>query len=173
MHRFLFLAVLLKTYGVNGINGATARDETTLIPGKLDDIPNTSIDNSLKDFHGVRKKANWTVRIRPRAGTQLDYYLFPTAVGRFLAALLCVALRLSSSEQIVTVVLLLVVPLMVLLLLLVKSVGKAVRLKEVMEYSTSPVLEASGEYVSLIERDIRCASSEEDDDDHSFASREI
>lgn len=46
------------------------------------------------------------------------------------------------------------------------------RLKEVMEYSTSPVLEASGEYVSLIERDIRCASSEEDDD-HSFASREI
>lgn len=113
------------------------------------------------------------VRIRPRAGTQLDYYLFPTAVGRFLAALLCVALRLSSSEQIVTVVLLLVVPLMVLLLLLVKSVGKAVRLKEVMEYSTSPVLEASGEYVSLIERDIRCASSEEDDDDHSFASREI
>ncbi|VDO79925.1 unnamed protein product [Heligmosomoides polygyrus] len=63
MHRFLFLAVLLyqKTYGVNGINGATARDEATLIRGKLDDIPDTSIDNSLKDFRGVRKKTNWTV----------------------------------------------------------------------------------------------------------------
>lgn len=82
------------------------------------------------------------VRIHPRAGTQLDYYLFPTAVGRFLAALLCVALRLSSSEQIVTVVLLSVVPLVVLLLLLVKSVGKAVRFVRVDVWSFSDSLVA-------------------------------
>ncbi|VDP22566.1 unnamed protein product [Heligmosomoides polygyrus] len=49
-----FEMVKQETYGVNGINGATARDETTLIRGKLDDFPDTSIDNSPKDSHGMR-----------------------------------------------------------------------------------------------------------------------
>ncbi|VDO18925.1 unnamed protein product [Heligmosomoides polygyrus] len=40
-----------------GIDGATARYEATLIGGKLDDIANTSIYNSLEDFHAVREPA--------------------------------------------------------------------------------------------------------------------
>ncbi|VDO76196.1 unnamed protein product [Heligmosomoides polygyrus] len=47
--------------GVNCINGATASLESALIVGKLDDVPNSSIDNSLKDLHAVRKQANRTV----------------------------------------------------------------------------------------------------------------
>ncbi|VDO95710.1 unnamed protein product [Heligmosomoides polygyrus] len=33
--------------GMNGINGATAIYEAALIAGKLDDVPYSSIDNSL------------------------------------------------------------------------------------------------------------------------------
>ncbi|VDO34345.1 unnamed protein product [Heligmosomoides polygyrus] len=47
--------------GVNGINGATASHEAALITGKLDDVTNSSIDNSFKDLHAVRKQANRTV----------------------------------------------------------------------------------------------------------------
>lgn len=43
------------------------------------------------------------------------------------------------------------------------------RLKEIMEYSSSPVLEAVGEYVSLIERDIDYDSAEELDDGDGLA----
>ncbi|KIH60066.1 hypothetical protein ANCDUO_09689 [Ancylostoma duodenale] len=43
------------------------------------------------------------------------------------------------------------------------------RLKEIMEYSSSPVIEAVGEYVSLIERDIDYDSAEELDDGDGLA----
>ncbi|VDP05226.1 unnamed protein product [Heligmosomoides polygyrus] len=69
-----------KTNSVNGVNSATARDETTLIRGKLDDIPDTSIDNSLKDFYGVRKKANCTVT----SAVRRTALLFPNRNGRAL-----------------------------------------------------------------------------------------
>uniref|UniRef100_A0A183FTW5 Reverse transcriptase domain-containing protein n=1 Tax=Heligmosomoides polygyrus TaxID=6339 RepID=A0A183FTW5_HELPZ len=61
--RFLLFAMPLyqKTSSMYGIDGATARYEATLIGGKLDDIANTSIYNSLEDFHAVREQANWTV----------------------------------------------------------------------------------------------------------------
>lgn len=53
----VFLTVLLqqKTNGIYGINRTAAGNETTLIIGKLDDIPVTSIDNSLNDFHESRR----------------------------------------------------------------------------------------------------------------------
>ncbi|VDO99712.1 unnamed protein product [Heligmosomoides polygyrus] len=55
MHWFLFLAMLLyqEAGGVYGINGATASHEAALIAGTLDDVTNSSIDNSLKDLHAV------------------------------------------------------------------------------------------------------------------------
>ncbi|VDO61013.1 unnamed protein product [Heligmosomoides polygyrus] len=43
-----------------GINGATASYEGALIAGKLDDATNSSVDNSLKDIHAVRRQANGT-----------------------------------------------------------------------------------------------------------------
>ncbi|VDO22134.1 unnamed protein product [Heligmosomoides polygyrus] len=46
--------------GVYGSTGATASQEAALIAGKLDDVSNSSIDNSLKDLHAVRKQANRT-----------------------------------------------------------------------------------------------------------------
>ncbi|VDO31071.1 unnamed protein product, partial [Heligmosomoides polygyrus] len=46
--------------GMYGINCATASHEAALIAGKLDDVPNSSIDNSLKDLHAVRKHENRT-----------------------------------------------------------------------------------------------------------------
>ncbi|VDP22490.1 unnamed protein product [Heligmosomoides polygyrus] len=63
MHWLLFLAMLLyqEAGSVNGINGATASHEAALIAGKLDDVTNSSVDNSLKDLHAVRKQANRTV----------------------------------------------------------------------------------------------------------------
>ncbi|VDO99960.1 unnamed protein product [Heligmosomoides polygyrus] len=71
MHSLLFLEVLLdqvpdssanprETGGVYGINGATPSDEAALIIGKLDNVMNSSIDNSLEDLHVVRKPTNWT-----------------------------------------------------------------------------------------------------------------
>ncbi|VDO19732.1 unnamed protein product [Heligmosomoides polygyrus] len=47
--------------GVYGINGGTASHEAALIAGKLDDVTNSSVDNSLKDLHAERKQANRTV----------------------------------------------------------------------------------------------------------------
>ncbi|VDP44706.1 unnamed protein product [Heligmosomoides polygyrus] len=98
---------------MNGISGATARDGTTLIRGKLDDIPGTSIENSLKDFHGVRKKANWTVTSAVRRAALLqsrDRRTLLPALGHFLLSnnlieKLCrpvskaPALRLSQEMQ--------------------------------------------------------------------------
>ncbi|VDP15136.1 unnamed protein product [Heligmosomoides polygyrus] len=58
VHFLLFLMMLpyQEAGGVYGINGATASHEAALIAGKLDDVTNSSIDNSLKDLHAVRKK---------------------------------------------------------------------------------------------------------------------
>ncbi|VDP15968.1 unnamed protein product [Heligmosomoides polygyrus] len=63
MHRLLFLVTLLhqEAGGVYGINGATASHEAALIAGKLNDVTNSSVDNSLKDLHAARKQTNWTV----------------------------------------------------------------------------------------------------------------
>nr|CDJ82870.1 Hypothetical protein CBG18472 [Haemonchus contortus] len=108
------------------------------------------------------------VRVCPRAGTQLDYFIFPTVMGRFLSALLCVAFKPSTSEQLTTVILLLSIPLVMAFVLLVKSIGKAARLKEIMEYTSSPMLQTSGEYVSLVERD---ELDSDEEDDGSFANR--
>ncbi|KAK6048264.1 hypothetical protein COOONC_14230 [Cooperia oncophora] len=110
------------------------------------------------------------VRVCPRAGTQLDYYIFPSVIGRSLSAVFCVTLKPSSSKQLTTIILLLTIPLAMVFMLLVKSVGKAARLKEIMEYSSSPALGTSGEYVSLMERDVDFDSG---DEDGSFANREI
>ncbi|VDO21785.1 unnamed protein product [Heligmosomoides polygyrus] len=49
-----------KTSSMYSIDGATARYKSTMIGGKLNDIANTSIYNSLECFHAVRKQANWT-----------------------------------------------------------------------------------------------------------------
>ncbi|VDP46809.1 unnamed protein product [Heligmosomoides polygyrus] len=63
MHCLLFLAMLLyqKAGGMYGINGATASYEAALIAGKLDDVTNSTINNSLKNLHAVREQANRTV----------------------------------------------------------------------------------------------------------------
>ncbi|VDO91026.1 unnamed protein product [Heligmosomoides polygyrus] len=55
MHWLLFLMVILyqEAGGMYGINGATATHEAILIAGKLDDVPNSSIDNSLQDLDDV------------------------------------------------------------------------------------------------------------------------
>ncbi|VDP58131.1 unnamed protein product, partial [Heligmosomoides polygyrus] len=60
MHWLLFLPMLpyQEAGGMYGINGATASHEAALIAGKLDDVTNSSVDNSLKDLHAVRKQAN-------------------------------------------------------------------------------------------------------------------
>nr|CDJ81458.1 unnamed protein product [Haemonchus contortus] len=89
-------------------------------------------------------------------------------MGRFLSALLCVAFKPSTSEQLTTVILLLSIPLVMAFVLLVKSIGKAARLKEIMEYTSSPMLQTSGEYVSLVERD---ELDSDEEDDGSFANR--
>ena len=44
-----------------GIDSAATSHKTTLVGGQLDDVPDTAIYNSLKDFHAVRKQANWTI----------------------------------------------------------------------------------------------------------------
>ncbi|VDP34701.1 unnamed protein product [Heligmosomoides polygyrus] len=86
------LAVFLQqnTKGVYGIKGTTARYEATLIRGKLDDIPDTSIDNSLKEFHSVRKKANWTITSTVRRIALLlpnrDVRALLPALGTFFSA---------------------------------------------------------------------------------------
>ncbi|VDP60341.1 unnamed protein product [Heligmosomoides polygyrus] len=60
MHWLPFLAMLLyqKAGGVSDINGATASHEAALIAGKLGNVTNSPIDNSLKDLHAVGKQAN-------------------------------------------------------------------------------------------------------------------
>ncbi|VDO59589.1 unnamed protein product, partial [Heligmosomoides polygyrus] len=50
--------LLYQEAGVYGINGATSSHEAALIAGQLNDVPNSSIDISLKDLHAVRKQAN-------------------------------------------------------------------------------------------------------------------
>ncbi|VDP12856.1 unnamed protein product [Heligmosomoides polygyrus] len=55
------MSLYQKTNSMYGINDATARFEATLIGGKLNDIANASIYNSLEDFYAVRVQANWTV----------------------------------------------------------------------------------------------------------------
>ncbi|VDO85203.1 unnamed protein product [Heligmosomoides polygyrus] len=59
-----------------GINGATASHEAALIAGQLDNVPNSSIDNSLEDLHAVRKQANrtddkWNSRTQQQIDEQL------------------------------------------------------------------------------------------------------
>ncbi|WKY05675.1 hypothetical protein Q1695_006125 [Nippostrongylus brasiliensis] len=102
------------------------------------------------------------VRVSPKAGAQLDYFIFPSTVGRFLAALLCSGLKAAHVQEIIAVVVFMAASLVPLLSLLVRSVGKAARLKEIMEYSSSPVPRASGEYVSLMERDVGFESGDDD-----------
>ncbi|VDK78417.1 unnamed protein product [Cylicostephanus goldi] len=101
--------------------------------------------------------------VSPRAGTQLDYFIFPMMVGRLLSSALATLMPSIGADQVIVVVLLVNGPLIVLFTLLVKSLRKAARLKEIMEYSSSPVLEAIGEYVSLVERNADSDSAEEDD----------
>ncbi|VDL63382.1 unnamed protein product [Nippostrongylus brasiliensis] len=102
------------------------------------------------------------VRVSPKAGAQLDYFIFPSTVGRFLAALLCSGLKAAHVQEIIAVVVFMAASLVPLLSLLVRSVGKAARLKEIMEYSSSPVPRASGEYVSLMERGVGFESGDDD-----------
>ncbi|KJH44102.1 hypothetical protein DICVIV_09882 [Dictyocaulus viviparus] len=101
------------------------------------------------------------VRIYPRSGTQLDYFILPSIIGRFLFAVFCTLLQPVTENHITGAILLLSALLVVVFLLLSKSVGKAARLKEIMEYSSSPVFDTFGEYVSLIERDVASDSSED------------
>ncbi|EPB78328.1 hypothetical protein ANCCEY_02558 [Ancylostoma ceylanicum] len=107
--------------------------------------------------------------VSPRGGTQLDYFVFPSVVGRCLCSALAALIPSVDSSQIIGVVLFANAPLLLLFILLVKSLRKAARLKEIMEYSSSPMLEAVGEYVSLIERDISYDSAEELDDGDGLA----
>ncbi|VDP11327.1 unnamed protein product [Heligmosomoides polygyrus] len=97
---------------MNGINGATARDETTLIPGKLDDVPDTSIDNSLNDYHGVRKKANcmrskqMVARWRKIRRIQWMDYRIPAKSGYFLTGCRCNAwARVVVQQELINVAL--------------------------------------------------------------------
>ncbi|RCN53289.1 hypothetical protein ANCCAN_00350 [Ancylostoma caninum] len=106
--------------------------------------------------------------VSPRGGTQLDYFVFPSVVGRCLCTALAAIISVDES-QMMGVVLFANAPLLLLFILLVKSLRKAARLKEIMEYSSSPVMEAVGEYVSLIERDIDYDSAEELDDGDGLA----
>ncbi|VDP02612.1 unnamed protein product [Heligmosomoides polygyrus] len=55
VHWLLFLK---KAGGVYGINSATAAYEAKLVPGKLNDITNSYMDNSRNRIHAVRKEAN-------------------------------------------------------------------------------------------------------------------
>ncbi|KAK6748389.1 hypothetical protein RB195_001173 [Necator americanus] len=103
------------------------------------------------------------VRLSPRGGTQLDYFTFPSIIGRCLCAAFATLLPSVDANQMIGVILLGNGPLLVIFVLLEKSLRKAARLKEIMEYSSSPVLEAVGEYVSLIERDMEYDSNEEVD----------
>ncbi|VDP02075.1 unnamed protein product [Heligmosomoides polygyrus] len=63
MHSFLFLVVLLyqEADEVYSINSATASHKAALIAGKLNDVTNSSVNNTLRDLHAARKQANWTV----------------------------------------------------------------------------------------------------------------
>ncbi|VDM81812.1 unnamed protein product [Strongylus vulgaris] len=82
-------------------------------------------------------------------------------MGRCLCSAFTVLLPSADAVQMTGVSLLASAPLAVLFVLLVKSLRKAARLKEIMEYSSSPVLEAVGEYVSLVERDSNSDSAAE------------
>ncbi|KHJ95834.1 hypothetical protein OESDEN_04213 [Oesophagostomum dentatum] len=107
------------------------------------------------------------VCVSPRGGTQLDYFIFSSIVGRCLCTALATIMPSVDSNQMIGIVLLGNAPLLVIFWLLVKSLRKAARLKEIMEYSSSPVMEAVGEYVSLIERtgDYDSADDQDEDDD--------
>uniref|UniRef100_A0A0K0DG89 Aa_trans domain-containing protein n=1 Tax=Angiostrongylus cantonensis TaxID=6313 RepID=A0A0K0DG89_ANGCA len=105
------------------------------------------------------------VRVYPRSGTQLDYYIFPSLVGRFLSVVLFTFLQPDSVSQIMNAVLVSSALLIMASIFLARSVGKAARLKEIMEYSSSPVLDACGEYVSLMEDDVGLESSQDDKDE--------
>ncbi|VDM55989.1 unnamed protein product [Angiostrongylus costaricensis] len=105
------------------------------------------------------------VRVHPRSGTQLDYYIFPSLVGRFLSVVLFTFLLPGSVSQIMSAVLVSSALLIMAFIFLARSVGKAARLKEIMEYSSFPVLDACGEYVSLMEDDVGLESAEDDRDE--------
>ncbi|KAK5978431.1 hypothetical protein GCK32_002800 [Trichostrongylus colubriformis] len=142
---------------------------TLLVP--VDPLVGYALMSASTGVFGLLVLLYLEVRVCPRAGTQLDYYVFPSVSGRLLSALLCTIIKPSTSKQVSTIILLSNAPLTLVFMLLVKSISKAARLKEIMEYSSSPVLETAGEYVSLIERDVGSDSGEEEDG--SFANREL
>ncbi|KAJ1350789.1 hypothetical protein KIN20_006667 [Parelaphostrongylus tenuis] len=102
------------------------------------------------------------VRVHPRKGTQLDYYIFPSLVGRLLSVLLCTFLQLHDISRMTGAIFVSSALLIMAFILLKRSVDKAARLKEIMEYSSTPVSDARGEYVSLREEDIGLDSADDD-----------
>lgn len=100
--------------------------------------------------------------VHPRCSTQLDYYIFPSLIGRIFSAVFCSLLQPQTSSEIIGATLVWSALLIISFVLLVKSLRKAARLREIMEYSTSPFSTASGEYVSLMEEHVGIGLSEEE-----------
>uniref|UniRef100_A0A1I7WMN6 MFS domain-containing protein n=1 Tax=Heterorhabditis bacteriophora TaxID=37862 RepID=A0A1I7WMN6_HETBA len=101
-------------------------------------------------------------RLVPRASVQLNYFVIPSVCGNFLSSLFCFSFCPLEVYQMLDLLLLLSILLTICFLFLARSIQKAARLKEIMEYSSSPLPEASAEYVSLIDRGLTSDIEDED-----------